>query len=307
MKAPFMLKPIILTVFSLLLFSLPCHSMQRYAVARIPTPVLNTSAFTSVFGGKDGHTLKTDRCGMPRELEFIALPGTVFSIISETHSSATTLYEVTTSEYPKPSGTKLYLDARFIEIREHKPFERKKSLPERQQILANLQESIGEPYLWGGNVSAGIPELDIWYYKNAPYSTVIDTGKPPRTLAGIDCSGLLYQATGGWTPRNTSQLIYFGDGLKIKGKSAEEIYMALEPLDLIVWDGHVVIVFDQETAIESRLECGKNGVRGVVTTPLKQRLLEIMKKRKPANQWQEKMAPHSSFVIRRWYKDRQQQ
>jgi len=276
--------------------------MQRYAVARIPTPVLNTSAFASVFGGKDQRTLKTDSCGMTRELEFIALPGTVFSIISDIHFGTTTLYQVTTAEYPTALGRKLYLDARFVETEDQPPFERKKNLPEQLEILASLRKSIGNPYVWGSNISVGIPELDIWYYKSEPYSPMFDTNRSIRTLAGVDCSGLLYQATGGWTPRNTSQLVYFGNSLKIKGKSADEITKMLEPLDLIVWDGHVVIVLDHETAIESRLECGKASAAGVVTTPLKQRLVEIMKIRKPADKWEIKGRDRASFVIRRWFR-----
>ncbi|MGD0584971.1 MAG: peptidoglycan endopeptidase, partial [Oryzomonas sp.] len=49
-----------------------------YGVARSATPVLNSPAFSDVFGGADGRSLKTDRCGQVRQLEFIALPGTVF-------------------------------------------------------------------------------------------------------------------------------------------------------------------------------------------------------------------------------------
>ena len=42
-----------------------------YGVARSAAPVLNTSAFRSVFGGPDGRTVKTDRCGQVRELELL--------------------------------------------------------------------------------------------------------------------------------------------------------------------------------------------------------------------------------------------
>jgi len=48
----------------------------QYAVARISTPVLNTSDFRSVFGGEGGSDLKTDNSGLVRETEFIAMPGT---------------------------------------------------------------------------------------------------------------------------------------------------------------------------------------------------------------------------------------
>lgn len=281
--------------------------MQRYAVTRIPTPVLNTPEFATVFGGKDGVTLKTDRCGMPRALEFIALPGTLFSIISELHSSSSTVYQVITTEYPVPPGTRLYLDSRFIETKDATPLERRKKLPEKEEILSALRSSVGNPYIWGGNVSAGIPELNSWFYRETTTKIMGGKSTSARTLAGLDCSGLLYQTTFGWTPRNTSQLVDFGNGLKIKGKSADEITMMLEPLDLIVWNGHVVIVLDQETAIESRLECGKTSGGGVIMSPLKERVAGVMKTRKPANQWSEKDSLHSSFVVRRWYKNQLQQ
>ncbi|HPE85225.1 MAG TPA: hypothetical protein PLO43_03500, partial [Chlamydiales bacterium] len=80
------------------------------------------------------------------------------------------------------------------------------------------------------------------------------------TFAGVDCSGLLYEASYGLTPRNTSELISFGEERSLEN---------LQPLDLLVWKGHVVIVLDPYHTIESRL--GK----GVVITPLADRLSEI--------------------------------
>ncbi|HEY4743896.1 MAG TPA: hypothetical protein VIH45_04505, partial [Desulfuromonadaceae bacterium] len=75
-----------------------------YGVARTPAPVLNTPAFGAVFGGQDGRTLKTDRCGQVRELEFIALPGTVFRILAEVKGSPAAIYRVETDDYPAPAG-----------------------------------------------------------------------------------------------------------------------------------------------------------------------------------------------------------
>ena len=52
----------------------------KYAVARLPTPVFSTPELGGLFGGADGVTLRLDRCGQLRSLEFVALPGTVFDI-----------------------------------------------------------------------------------------------------------------------------------------------------------------------------------------------------------------------------------
>jgi hypothetical protein len=151
--------------------------------------------------------------------------------------------------------------------------------------------------VWGGNVQNGISELVGLYYGGS----VPDTARNHLTLAGLDCSGLLYQATGGATPRNTSRLVFFGNPVAVAGKTLEEIAGSLEPLDLIVWSGHVIIVLDRETAIESRLECGKKGTGGVVTTALRKRLKEVMKTRRPVDDWPKSGNVRNVFVVRRWF------
>ena len=268
-----------------------------YGIARSHAPVLNTPAFSLVFGGADGKSLKTDRCGQVRELEFIALPGTVFAIRGEARDGATTVFRVETDDYPMPAGTKLYVDSRFIELREEKPVSRTRKLPPVTEVITALRAAIGSPYVWGGNLQGGVTELIEQFYGGE----VPAAARPRLTLAGLDCSGLLYQATGGWTPRNTSQLVTFGKALPVAGKSAEQIVAELEPLDLIVWNGHVLIVIDRETIIESRLECGKQGNGGVVTTALRQRLAEILRTRRPADNWPAAGKQRDVFVVRRWY------
>lgn len=267
-----------------------------YGIARSPVPVLNSPSFTRVFGGADGRTLTTDRCGQVRELEFIALPGTAFAIRGETRDGAATLFRVETDDYPAPAGVTLYVDSRVIEPRDVKPVSRVRRLPPAREILAALKGSIGRPYVWGGNLQAGVPELMELFYGGA----LSTDARRNLTLAGLDCSGLLYQATDGWTPRNTSQLVSYGRSMPIAGKTAEAIAGLLEPLDLIIWNGHVLIVLDRDTVIESRLECGKQGNGGVVTTPLRQRLREIMRSRRPVDEWPAAGKQRGVFVVRRW-------
>jgi hypothetical protein len=267
-----------------------------YGIVRTPAPVLNTAAFRSVFGGNDGRTLKQDRCRQVRELEFIALPGTVVNILEESIDRTVTVFRVETDDYPMPAGAKLYVDCRFIELRGDKPLSRVRKLPPAAEIITALKASIGSPYVWGGNVQGGVAELMGIFYRG----DVSVAERQQLTLAGLDCSGLLYQATGGWTPRNTSQLVSYGKGLQIAGKKPDEIANLLEPLDLIVWNGHVLIVLDRNTVIESRLECGKKGNGGVVTTPLRQRLAEILQTRRPADQWPNSGKLRDVFVVRRW-------
>lgn len=268
-----------------------------FGVARSAAPVLNTPAFRSVFGGPDGRTVKTDRCGQVRELEFIALPGTVFTIRARVADGNNTILQVVTDEYPGPAGSVLYVDSRQVELFDDKPPSRLRRLPSKAAVAAALQASAGVPYVWGGNIQSGVAELMTLFYRGA----VPAAAQRHLTLAGLDCSGLLYQATGGWTPRNTSQLVSFGQAVPVGGRSLEEIAGRLEPLDLIVWNGHVIIVLDRETVIESRLECGKKGAGGVVATPLSRRLTEIMRTRRPVDSWPAAGKQRGVFVVRRWF------
>ncbi|HEY5523669.1 MAG TPA: hypothetical protein VIK21_10805 [Desulfuromonadaceae bacterium] len=268
----------------------------EYGVVRTSAPVLNTPDFKSVFGGTNGRELKTDRCGQVRELEYIALPGSVFTILKKRHSGTADIFQVETDEYIAAPNVRLYVDGRFLKLERTAPAPRRPSLPSREEIVSALRASVGSHYVWGGNILNGVPELAAWFYKD-----IREDDKELLTLAGLDCSGLLYHATRGWTPRNTSQLITYGQGVVVAGKPSEEIARMLQPLDLIVWDGHVIIVLDQQSTIESRLECSKPGNGGVVMTQLSRRIAEIMRTRRPANAWPAGKKRQDLFVVRRWY------
>ncbi len=270
---------------------------DSYAVARIAAPVLNSPEFGKVFGGRDGKTLKTDSCGQVREMEFIAQPGTVFKVTGKSGSAKNTVYRVVTDEYPAAAGISLYVDGRFLELRNDLPQPRKRVVSSKQEIVSRMIAANGMPYVWGGNVRQGVFELFDFYYQGK----IQKKDEKRLALAGLDCSGLLYEATNGWTPRNTSSLIRFGDSVPVAGKNLTQIGALLEPLDLIVWNGHVLIVLDKQTIVESRLECGKPGNGGVIISPLQQRLASIMKTRQPVNEWPAGGKKKDVFVVRRWY------
>ena len=276
----------------IILFSINCRSQSadpKYAVAVMFTPVLNTSDFNSVFGGADGSSVKLDNKGLIREMEFIAFPGTVFEILEIIPKGDHDIFRITTSDYPYTS-TDLFTDSRFVRTTDSLPEERKKSIPGRDEILSKMNSLDGYGYMWGGNYGDGIDKL-LEYYK--PLSDPDNYTKDQWCLKGVDCSGLLYQATNGSTPRNTSSLINFGTGLDIAGKSAAEISSMLQPLDLIVWSGHVIIVFDENTVIES------TGDAGVHKSELLARLKSIMKEKAPVNDWGSTSGKR--FVVRRWF------
>jgi len=269
-----------------------------YAVAVVNTPVLNTPDFAGVFGGGDGNTLRADSCGHIRALEFIALPGTRFRIEETRGKGSNTVYRVATEDYPYPAPNGYYVDSRFVQTGKEQPPTRALKLPPRTKVIANLLAAQGRDYVWGGNVSSGIPQMLRLFPPRQPLSPEA-AGR--WQMRGVDCSGLLYEATGGVTPRNTSALVGYGKAVPVAGLNAAAIVGRLEPLDLIVWNGHVLIVLDRLRLIESRPDCtGKPA--GVRVRPLRAALDEIMKGRTPMNSFGEPAAAGvKGFVVRRWY------
>ncbi len=121
----------------------------------------------------------------------------------------------------------------------------------------------------------------------------------------MDCSGLLYAATEGSTPRNTSTLVTSGTGIDIAGKTSAEIVLMLQPLDVIAWKGHMMIVLNKDEVIQSRADYGTetSGFQnGVKISSLKEALDELLVSRLPLNSIDD-MVPEGKkkFVIRRWY------
>jgi len=219
-------------------------------------------------------TPEADSCGQVRELEFIALSGTPFTVVRRMQQ----IVEVSTPEYRTPDAVHLFVHQRFLEFQATEPPPRTVPLPQKSAVISTLRSAVGLPYAWGGNLRQGVE------------------GK----YKGLDCSGLLYEATNGFTRRNTADLVSFGAAVPVAGLSADQILSSLRPLDLLVWKGHVIIVLDRETAIESALQCGEPGHGGVKTTDLKKRLPDLMKRRNPADRWPEGTADRAVFVVRRW-------
>lgn len=264
-----------------------------FAVATGSAPVLNTPDFSTVFGGKDGTTLLTDHCGQIRAVEFVALPGTVFTVEKKIEGRSGAVYRVTTADYPYPSPDGYFVDARSVKLAKIRPAERSRNLPPQEKILGDLESRVGSRYIWGGNVAGGVAALIAWY----PPAGKVD--KELWQLAGVDCSGILYEATDGYTPRNTGSLTEFGRPVSIAGKTAAEIAAQLQPLDLIAWPGHVLIVLDRGRVIESRLVC-KKPTEGVRIRSIDAALADIMQRRKAVDRISRGTG---EFVVRRWYGD----
>lgn len=297
------MRNVVIILAGLLISVLPCFAGQaapRYAVAEMPTPVLNTPNIAAVFGGRDGRTLQADKCGQLRAMEFVALPGTVFTIEAEQTMGKLRVYRVTTADYPYLSKNGYFIDSRLVRVTEKKAPERQRQLPPKERVIDNLLAAKGSRYVWGGNVRSGLPQM-LSLYPPAGSAPLPAETADMWQLHGVDCSGLLYEATGGFTPRNTSTLITYGKGVEIAGLSPELIIERVEPLDLIVWEGHVIIILDRERTIESRLDCGgKNG--GVVVRPLQETLYGVMRGRMAVDDYGDAAKRgKKGFVIRRWY------
>jgi hypothetical protein len=274
-------------LFALILLLIPVSAFaapapSRYAVAEGATPVLNTPDFAGVFGA----ALRLDPCQGVRPVEFVALPGTLFRVEEALQAGGVTVYRVTSNDYPYPSGTGLFVDARFLKLLAGPVPERSRLLPGLAELQQGLLAALGKPYVWGGNLRDGVPLLGKLY-------------PGAETLAGVDCSGLLYEASHGCTPRNTLALTAFGAPVPIAGLSPAGIAQKLLPLDLIVWKGHVMVLLDRDSVIQSRMGCRQGG--GVTLSPVTQALRQLMKSRKPWDGYPKGVAGRHAFVIRRWY------
>lgn len=212
--------------------------MSTYAITEGPAPLYNTPEFPH-----HHQTLKTDYQGLLKEVEVVVFPNTKFTIQRHLPNNVS---EVTTNDYP--SHAPLYIDSRFLKSAPPETPEREKKLPSPEVILNFMRSALGVRYFWGGNWIQGIPEMASFYPQLPPSDDLI--------CKGTDCSGLLYQATKGYTPRNTSDLLNYGQDLGLDPHDAASAQKVVKPLDMIVWNGHVIFVLDPEHTIESFLGHG---------------------------------------------------
>jgi hypothetical protein len=241
-----------------------------------PTPVLNTSDFAAVFGGASGSSIPLNEFGHPHHFEFVALKHMQFEVLDQVGPN---IYQI---RWPKYSESPLYLDQRFCRSIICHTQQHSNVFFSAQSILNHMENRVGTSYVWGGNWANGIPEMLVYY---PPKKSLDGQMQTLWTLQGLDCSGLLFEATGGASPRNTTHLLQCGRSL-----SANE---PLQPLDMIIYPGHVLFVRDQTTIIESKSPFG------VRICPLEKRIYEISQHRKFISEWNSNIDGNSHFTIRR--------
>lgn len=280
-------------------------SIQLYGKARTYTPVFYKEDFSRYFGGGTSGTLILDEWNEIDPVETIVPPTSIFQIQKIIQTRANTVLQVTTKEYPY-DGDPHYIDTRFVQVFEslNQPEERNIHLPRSFTIIKRLREQVGKQYVWWGSPPNGARALARYF----PSKIEMDAAMQAKwILDGFDCSGILHWATNGYTPRNTSKLVYFGTWLEIASKTKEEIAKMLKPLDIIVWRGHDLIVIDKNQVIESTANFTSTGnystPNGVRIRSIDEALTNVMEEkwRVPANNWDDPVPEgKKAFVIRRW-------
>ena len=267
------------------------YEIGKYVVAESPTPVLYTGDFRTQFGWEDWLTLNFDDYWEIDALEFVALTGTVFEVEKRLENG---IYQVSTKDYPVENN--LFIHKDFVgDSTRIEPAARVVNLPSSEKILENLKYMEGRDYVWGGNDPDGIPEMLEIY---EPVSDISVIKSEQWQLKWVDCSGLIYWATDGYTPRNTSWLVDFGTPLDIAGKSLEEITPMLDPLDIIVWKWHMMVVYDDGYTIESTVSPNGDLAPGVQIRKIEDSLGKVMQDRVPVNNYSD--SDEKRFVIIRW-------
>lgn len=188
------------------------RDFQGYAITKMPTPLFRFPVdqvdINKSFGGKGMTGINLDQQNLIREVAVVLPPGSVVLLMKKIKVKEFEYYQVRTREFDAGPGAKFgyFLDARFIEKHKYKPKERVSHLPSPDQILKNLRAMVGSAYVRGGSWHEGITQIDQFFPSSFSLSP---QHKKQKNLKGVDCSGLLYEATDTFTPRNTRQLLTF--------------------------------------------------------------------------------------------------
>jgi len=269
-------------------------TLPPFAVAEGPVPVYSSQRFQESIGSP----LQLTKNRLYLGQLFTAFPGTVFRVRGRVRGPWSLVYRVTTREYPCPA-TGCWLDARLVTVRRERPPEREVRMPDVKTILSRLEglEKKHLRYCWGCNFPGGVPNNLALYGQDR-----VTASSHIWLMAGGDCSGILYWATDGATPRNTAEMLSYGRGVPVKGLSAAHLAQRLKPLDLVVWQGHVLIVVGGGQILEAINLHKKKRVQRIMRTAAVDRLWDIMRRMRPVNNYYRDPLPvKKKFVVRRWH------
>jgi len=115
------------------------------ARAHGPTPLFYTGGLYNIFGGESGTGLLLDEYNQIDPLETIVLSGATFQIIGVSLDYGNIIYQVATPDYPYPTETGYFIDARFVDTF-WMPLgvltSEIKHMPSQEVILTNLRNSL---------------------------------------------------------------------------------------------------------------------------------------------------------------------
>lgn len=225
---------------------------MKRLVALEPTPIFNQKDLSSIYYGGEGEGLLRCKLGLIRSIELVLFEGDEVFVKEEKEEG---VLEILIPSYP--SLAPLYVDRRMV----GRGTPRKKGSVSKEKILEFLyQVPLGTRYIWGGNILKGNHNLLSYF---PPKGTLSTEDWLDWTLQGIDCSGLLYEATQGVSPRNTDDIPSWGK--KVKREKIEEI----QPLDILWFKGHMLIALENQEVIQSAHSRG-----GVVKEALSDELFQ---------------------------------
>lgn len=243
--------------------------------------------------------LELDNWRQVAPTETILLPGSVV----EVKQAIERVWRIVTPEYFSKSP--LYMDpSSIIRLSSHMLTRVERLLPSIDAIITRMRSQVGQRYIWWGNTPDGIHEM-LGKYGPIPDS---QEEKEKMIFKGFDCSGLLYWATNGATPRNTSDLLSYGAWVDIENKSIEDIIKTLKPLDIIVWgiSWHCLIVLKNGEVIDSSvnwwtewLYSEPNGVRIRNIDDVLSDIMSGPDARMPTNNYATS-DQSKAFVVHRW-------
>lgn len=236
-------------------------------IASTPIPLFNTPHFLN--------PPEFDAQGLWLSLETILLPGNTYTVVKQGD-----IVTITTKSYP--SLNPLYTDLRFIDRSELFKGDINALPPSLDSFLHRIEKCVKNkvPYLWGGNLPKGDERMGRLLYD---YTFLSKEQQRACSLTGVDCSGLIYWASNGVTPRNSSGLIFAGIPVITLD--------CLKPGMLIGWKGHVLIV-TEKGIVESA--AGK----GVICTPTEEKIEALLKERNFLTSWPSTPPETPSFVVR---------
>jgi hypothetical protein len=282
-----------------------------YAIAKKPTPVLSTHDWDSVFGGEGGSSLKYDEYGEVDELQFIAPTGTVFDLVRQvrkkTRSGDETIYFQVGTDASIASD-ELWIDGRFLDVRDVRPVEEDVPSLERVDIVKALRAMDGLRYTWNGSYHKGVNEL-LEFYR--PVENVSERTEGDWVLSGVDTLGGLYEVTGGLTPLEEALVTKFGDAItplldyedKEVDEVAQQLMSSLNPLDLLSTGDRTWVVLDRDEVWQSRYKSKFDGE--VTITPLFDTVKGLLEKYTFVNEFTDEIeGGGKKFVARRWFEGR---